>query len=47
MSSPITLNFNKTQGLKMQSNPLQPAILLVDEKEKAPRIRRGFRFNRL
>jgi hypothetical protein len=42
MSSPIIRNFNKTQGLKMQSNPLQPAILLIDEKKKAPRLRGAF-----
>ncbi len=44
MSSPFPPNSNKTKALKMQSDPLQPAILLIDKKKKASAIAGAFSF---
>jgi hypothetical protein len=35
MSRASPRNFNKTQAVKMQSDPHQPAILLTDVKKEA------------
>jgi hypothetical protein len=47
MSSPLSRNSNKIKRLNMQSNPSQPAILLIDEKKRnAPLSMRGIPFQR-
>ena len=46
MSSPLPRNFNKAKAINLQSDLLQPAILVIDEKRKSPVPLLGLSFDR-